>query len=273
MQSAHRNAPPPDLRIVSIESVQAHEEHDNQRSDPLVERLRNETVMINPPLVAPMGENEYVVLDGANRCHSLARLEYPHILVQVTSYESGYVELDTWRHVVSEWDVDGLLAQLEQIHDIDIEDGQDAEAVMHFILRDRRILAIKAAVNNTHEKNAALRKVVKVYQRNARLNRTAINEPEEVWELYPKAIALAIFPEYQPADIIAAARYRAYLPAGISRHIIHGRALRVNYPLQALRDRQMSLSEKNNALQLWIQEKLAKRSIRYYAEATYQFDE
>jgi hypothetical protein len=63
------------------------------------------------------------------------------------------------------------------------------------------------------------------------------------------------------------------LPPGISRHIIQGRALKVNYPLAVLRDQTISLAEKNEQLSLWIQEKLAKRQVRYYAESSYLFDE
>jgi hypothetical protein len=100
-------------------------------------------------------------------------------------------------------------------------------------LRDNRVIAALAPVKNTHERNAALRNVVAVYHRHAVLNRTALKEPDDIWPLYPDAIALVMFPRCQPADIIAAARYGAYLPPGISRHIVHGRALRVNYPLDA----------------------------------------
>jgi hypothetical protein len=72
---------------------------------------------------------------------------------------------------------------------------------------------------------------------------------------------------------MAAAQYKAFLPPGISRHIIHGRALRVNYPLDVLSDANKNLVSKNDDLNAWIQHKLANRQVRYYAEATYQFDE
>lgn len=273
MQANHSSAPAPDLRIVPIESVQAHEEHDEQRSAPLVERLRNEQFMINPPLVAPIGATQYVILDGANRCHSFMRLEYPHILIQVVNYNSGYVDLSTWNHIVSGWDKAAFLHELEQLPDIGISEGQAANAIAHIIFRDGLKLVLHAPVATTMERNASLRHFVRVYQQNATLYRTAINEPDELWLLYPDAIALVLFPQYFPADIIAAAKYKAYLPPGISRHIVHGRALRVNYPLDELRDTRRLLREKNARLQEWMQDKLSKRQLRYYAEATYQFDE
>jgi hypothetical protein len=273
MQSARSDAPVPDLRIVLTETLHPHEEHDSQRAVPLVERLRQERDMINPPIVAPMGASQYVILDGANRCYAFSLLEYPHILVQVAPYDGGYVELETWRHIVSHWDADEFIQHLAQLPDIEMTEGQDTHAIAHVILRNRRVIALRAPVENTHERNAALRDVVRVYQQNARLHRTAISEPEDIWPLYKDAIALVVFPHYHPTDIMAAAKYKAYLPPGISRHIVHGRALRVNYPLDSLRNGSASLAEKNQALQEWMQQKLSKRQIRYYAEATYQFDE
>lgn len=273
MSPTRTDAPPPDLRIVLTDSLHPHEEHDSQRSLPLIERLRTESVVINPPIVAPFGASQYVILDGANRYHAFSHLHYPHILVQVTSYESGYVELRTWHHVVSRWTPDEFLKHLNDLPEIRCVEHQDANAIAHILFRDGRVVALVAAVENTHERNAALRKVVSIYQRHAVLQRTALSEPLDIWPLHPEACAIVTFPAYTPADIVAAARNRAFLPPGISRHIIHGRALRLNYPLDALRDTNTRLLEKNAQLAAWIQAKLENRSVRYYAEATYQFDE
>ena len=157
--------------------------------------------------------------------------------------------------------------------DISIVEGQVSTAIAHIIFRDNRILALIAPIETTHERNAVVREVVGIYQQNAHLYRTAISEPEEIWLLYPEAIALVTFPHYTPADIISAAKYKSYLPPGISRHIIHGRALRVNFPMSILLDTDTRLLTKNEILASWLQEKLSKRAVRYYAEATYQFDE
>jgi hypothetical protein len=273
MQSSRNSAPPPDLRIVLIENVHPHEEKDSQRSIPLTERIQESQHIINPPIVAPMGGDDYVILDGANRCHALRSLNFSHILVQVVTYDSGYVELETWQHVVSEWQSALLQTQLQQLDTVRISEGQDSTAIAHILLRDGPLLALCAAVETTYERNAVLRDVVRIYQTSANLYRTAINEPEEIWSLYPQSIALVIFPRCKPADVIAAARYRAYLPPGISRHIIHGRALKINYPIDRLRDETTSLEAKNEALAEWVRGKLARRQLRYYAESTYQFDE
>jgi hypothetical protein len=272
--SLNRNdAPSPDLRIVLTASLHPHEEHDSQRALPLVERLQQESIVINPPIVAPMGGSQFVILDGANRYYAFSQLKYPHILVQVAAYESGYVELKTWRHIVCNWDADILLQQIQQLSNIQLSEGQNTNAIAHILLKDSRVIALHSPVENTHERNAALREVVSIYQRNAVLQRTALNEPGDIWPLHTDGVAILEFPEYQPTDIMSAARQQAYLPAGVSRHIIYGRALRVNYSLDRLRDESTNLREKNEALQEWMRQKLANRQVRYYAEATYQFDE
>ncbi|HEX2905758.1 MAG TPA: hypothetical protein VHO69_02780 [Phototrophicaceae bacterium] len=273
MTSIPNGAPPPDLRIVLTESLQPHEEHDSQRAQPLIERLQHEEFVINPPIVAHMDADHYVILDGANRFYAFSHLNYPHILVQVADYDTSLVELKTWRHIVCQWEPDPFITQLQQLNQIAITEGQEPEAIAHLLLKDGQLLAIQVNSNDTYVRNAALCDVVRVYQQNAVLHRTALTELDDIWQLHPDALGLVIFPEYQPADIIAAAQYKAYLPPGISRHIIHGRALRVNYPLDILRNATVPLEKKNEQLLHWMQKKLANRHVRYYAEATYQFDE
>lgn len=271
----HGSIPTPDLRILPVSVLHAHEEHDSQRSQPLVDRLREETMMINPPLVAPMDGDQYVILDGANRVYSFTELEYPHILVQVASYASGLVELSNWQHVVAGWNAPAFLERLRAIPGLTLvrDSGLPPNAIARIILRDGEWMACAETHASLHQRNAILRQVVAVYQQNARLHRTASDDPDELWPMFPDAIALVIFPPYYPEDIMAAAREKAFLPPGISRHIVHGRAIRVNYPLAVLRDPFTPLERKNADLLIWMQSKLANRQVRYYAEATYQFDE
>jgi hypothetical protein len=267
------SVPMPNLRIVPTSSLFPHEEHDSQRSAPLAERLRTEAYVINPPVVAALDDDRYVILDGANRCHAFEELGYPHIIVQVSSYESGEVDLQTWNHVVSAWDVDQLMDEIADLAHVEVFAGNDLTAPIHILLRDGRVLSVQLTGTTLREQNAATCMLVRVYQQRARLNRTAIREAHSVFELYPDAVALVRFPLYTPLDILAAARDRAYLPPGVSRHIIQGRALRINYPIERLRDTSTPLVEKNHQLREWFQRKLANRQIRFYAEATYQFDE
>lgn len=268
-----KSAPPPDLRIIDIDKIHPHEDHDSQRSEPLLRVLQEAEYLTNPPIVSPMGDDNYVVMDGANRYHCFSELGFQHLLVQVAAYDGGHVDLSVWQHVISDWTQESFAKALDELPDVHVNHAWDHTAVSQILLHDGGVLSIHGANETVEERNRMLRAVVKVYQRQAKLSRTAITDPTLIWPLYPDAIALVIFPRYQPEDIIEAAKHKAFLPPGVSRHIIHGRALKLNYPFALLRDTQTSLEAKNEYLQEWIREKLSSRSIRYYAESTYQFDE
>jgi hypothetical protein len=63
------------------------------------------------------------------------------------------------------------------------------------------------------------------------------------------------------------------LPAGITRHLIPGRALRLNVPLDRMADTEHSLEEKNRWLEEWLRDKANQRQVRYYEEPTILLDE
>jgi hypothetical protein len=71
---------------------------------------------------------------------------------------------------------------------------------------------------------------------------------------------------------VALARAEAVLPAGITRHIIPGRALRVNAPLDLMSDGR-PLDEKQAWLDAWVSRHRSSHGVRYYAEPTFLFDE
>jgi hypothetical protein len=279
----------PDLRIVPIENVVPHEEHDQQRSEPLVARIRSAGTWLNPPIVAPMdneaGDEEqrrYVVLDGANRHYALSALGYRYILVQVVDYDSPAVFLGTWHHVISGLPWDTCLKQIKALPSVVVEltDVLHAraalarrEALAYIVVEDQRAYTITIDDHSIRARTATLRQLVDTYKRSGVLNRINTDVFSTGQKMYPDAVAIVVFPQYQPAEILLAARDGIHLPPGISRHIIQGRAMRLNYPLDAFKDDGESLGAKNLRLTQWIQERLAERRVRHYAESTYLFDE
>src|SRR5437773_2151689 len=98
----------PDLRFVPTESVLPHERPDNSRLEPLVRKLREESVLKNPPVVTPLADEgtpsaRYVVLDGANRATAARMAGSPHMLVHVVPYSTPHVRLTTWNHALSHY--------------------------------------------------------------------------------------------------------------------------------------------------------------------------
>ena len=266
------SAPPPKLRIVHIDDILPHEKSDAQRSQPLMERIERAEFFTNPPLVGELADGRYVLMDGSNRHVSMKLLGFEHILAQVADYESDFVELGVWQHIVADWNSQSLLTALEAIDQVEIRDGWDGSAVAQVLLRDGPVVSIHAGADGLAERNGTLRRVVAKYHDNATLYRTPLADPSQIWPLFPSGFALVMFPSYQPQDIIEAALQRAYLPPGVSRHIIHGRALNVNYPMARLRASQ-PLAEKDKQFQEWMRQQYAKRSVRFYAESTFQFAE
>jgi hypothetical protein len=117
-----------------------------------------------------------------------------------------------------------------------------------------------------------LNEIVKVYRVRGRINRTNSDQLERLLPYYDNVTSLIVFPRYQPSEIVELARQGAYLPPGITRHVVPGRALRINFPLSILAD-DRTIEEKNAWLQDWMRQKLLKKEIRYYQESTYLFDE
>lgn len=272
MNSNPVSAPPPNLRIVPVDAVLPHEEGDVQRSRPLMARLRQAKFFTNPPIVAASADDRYVLMDGSNRHISLKSLGYPHILAQIADYDSDCVELSLWQHVVADWDAERLLRRLSELQNIELKAGGDSKAIAQLLLRDGQLYSLKWPGHSLAQRNASLRQVVEAYHSNATLYRTPLTDPGLIWSLFPSGLALVTFRPYQPQDILDSALQGAYLPPGVSRHIIQGRALNLNYPMESLRS-SLSLAIKNEQLQEWLRQQYARRSVRYYAEATYHFDE
>lgn len=276
---------PPELRIIPLEKILPHEEFDSQRALPLMQRIAQADSWLHPPIVTPLPDSDdlYILLDGTNRCYSLQELGFPHILVQVVSYYSGQVELDTWNHVISQVNVADVLPDIAAIEHIEVEETNLLSAQAALAQRDglaylidlveSRTLLLHIDSHAAETRSACLRALVSTYKQKGILNRLNTADIEIMRQTFPDATTLVVFPQYQPAEILTAARDHYFLPPGISRHVIHGRALRLNYPLEQLRDKNIPLEIKNQHLQNWVQERYRQRNVRFYAEATFIFDE
>lgn len=272
----------PDLRIIPLDLLVPHEQHDAQRSLPLAERLRAEAILRNPPVVAPLGGDDprFVILDGANRHAAAAAIGLPHLLVQVVDYDDPELKLETWYHVVIACPQETLTGTLDAVPGL----VRAPATLLHAraVLARRETLAYVVYPGNQVDllnvagdlraRTGALNAIVDGYKGCARLARTTTDQVQAVRRLYEDVTAVVVFPNYQPAEIVELARDAVRLPAGITRHVIPWRALRVNYPLEKLAE-DRPLAEKTAALQAWLQRKLVDKQIRHYAESSVLFDE
>lgn len=275
----------PDLRFVPTAAVIPHEQHDPQRLEPLVRGFREQGVLRNPPIVAPLPDSgiewstRYMVLDGANRSTAAREAGLPHILVQLVEYDSPHVVLGTWHHALSQIDREDWEQHCHRIAGLECH----SETVLHAqaLLARRQVLAYAAFADGTastfrggrtlEEHNRLLNTLVDTYNHRVRFYRTSTESFEVALDRHPDVTALMVFPHFQPAEVLELAGSGARLPAGITRHMIRWRALRINVPLEIMADENQTLEQKNAWLRKWIDDRW--RQVRFYEESTVVFDE
>lgn len=273
----------PDLRIVRTDKLVPHELHDMQRSDPLIRKLRHEGLLKNPPIVAlPQPPSDIqIVLDGANRVLALQSLGIPHTLVQVVSYDSTAVELLTWYHVVSDVERTSLEHHLKQVSGLAAAHADVLHAraelarraiLAYCLFADGDVLTLSGGGLDLRQRTELLHAIVNAYIHDGRLHRTNTDHLDDLLTTYPTMTAAFIFPHYEPVEVMDLAQSGLKIPPGLTRHIIHGRALRINYPLEKL-SADRPLDEKNRELTDWVRAAFQSRQVRYYAESSYLFDE
>jgi L-serine kinase (ATP) / ParB family transcriptional regulator, heme-responsive regulator len=272
----------PDLKFLRIDSVIIHEWHDEQRTPPLIEKIREGGLFRNPPIVTPLQDDSgrYMVLDGANRVTALRSMGFPDILVQVVEPKHPGLRLENWNHVLWEMDSRVLLSDIRSIQDVNpviMEDqGQpnimdDCGLALVQIPRGKKF----TLCTNAEElvvKVALLNAIVDCYKDRCKLDRTMARDIHELEDMYPDLSGLIIFPQFKIQDVLVLAGQGYLLPTGITRFTVSPRALHVNYPLYELAA-DKPLEEKNEALQRWVQTRINKKGVRYYAEPTFLYDE
>jgi hypothetical protein len=275
----------PDLRILPLSLLVEHEYNDVQRTTPLALRLEAEGILKNPPIVTPVGDGDprYVVLDGANRTTALGSMGYPHVLAQVVPYEEPVVTLTTWHHLICDLEPQDFTSAMEQVQGVDFfpidylhaRAGLARRECLIYVVRvDGQVFVARPKMPglNVHEQNRLLNALVDTYKTSAQLHRAMAESLEEAKHLYPGLTGLVIFPKYDAAEVLSLARDGELLPTGLTRHLIQGRVLRVNYPLAELKSAE-TLELKNLRLREWLRRKMASKEVRFYGETTYSFDE
>ncbi|HEY7727939.1 MAG TPA: hypothetical protein VID50_05750 [Candidatus Eisenbacteria bacterium] len=275
----------PDLRFVPVASLLPHEMEDVRRARALARRLREEGEMKNPPVVAPVASpaagDRYVLLDGANRYSAVRASRFPDILVQRVRYEDPRIVLSTWHHALEEEPAGDLARELGRINGLTLETRPIEEA--RAALAAREALAYVAGSQaeavalrgggDLAGRMALLSAVVEIYRGRFPIHRVTTESLSAARARLPRTSVMVVFPTFEKREILDAACEGALLPAGITRHLIPGRALRVHMPLDRLADAVESVEEKNRWLHDWIARRVATHRVRFYEESTILFDE
>lgn len=282
----------PVLRVWPTERLLLHEEADAGRVRRLADALRRDGVLRNPPVVALLpatarsarggtarDEGRAVVLDGANRVTALQVLGLPHVVVQLVSYDDPAIGLSVWRHYVVEAGPGGLRAAaatagLGSI--VPAAGERDAESQLTAADGLAAIVDAGGAVvirrdGSAAETAAALRRLAALYRDGSLVHRIDTGGLDELQAAYGIG-ALVLFRQFEKPEILDLALEGERLPAGITRHVIPGRALRLNTPVAWLADG-IDRSVKQAVLDAQLQQRRQAHAVRHYAEPVFLFDE
>jgi hypothetical protein len=266
----------PTLRVVPIDYCLLHEQTDDARVARLAARLKADGVLRNPPVLGRHdGVDSLIVLDGATRVTASRLLGLPYVVAQVVDYEDDTIQLHTWSHVLSGLLLDTLRAALDDEPALAARPCTPYEA--ENALAHRETLAYLAggdgrcfALGHNADviaRAAALRRLFASYAGRATITRVPPTDWAARLDEQNDSVAV-VYPTYTKRDIVALSQAGAVLPAGISRHVIPGRALRINVPID-----DTSLEQKQAWLDAWLRERRTGHGVRYYAEPTFLFDE
>jgi len=271
----------PHLEILPLESLILHEDHDMQRSMPLMEKLRAAGILRNPPIVMPLmdGTKRYMVLDGANRVTSLEEMEFPHIVAQVVEADDPNVNLQTWNHVVWGMAPKSLTSELRKLSgleliQVDTHNSVDAPKYVPVNLRlpDGKLYLLAETPSDLSNHIHTLHEVVGIYKSRASLDRTSQTLIDSFRDVHQDLTGLIIFPRFKIKTLLKLAGRKIVLPTGITRFTVSPRALHLNYPLHELSSGK-PIEYKREYLKKWIEERVKKKHVRLYSEATFLFDE
>lgn len=270
----------PQLKIIPISDVIFHEDPDQERAVKLIEYIRKENTLKNPPVVAfHSGNNRYILLDGANRLTALQTLKIPDVLVQhIDLFDPGLVFLH-WHHAVEKFTKKSFLEQINNLSNISIiklennifAKDEKSNLLCQIQFADSSVYAVHAHAD-LFQRVKDLRNITNIYKGFQYMDRVSYTNLDHLKKNYPTFCAVIVFRKLNKEELVEVTNRGMRIPSGITRIILPKRALRLNVPLDILRF-EVSIEQKNFWLQNRINEQIKDKSIRFYREPTFLFDE
>ena len=266
----------PALKLVPLSSIELQEKAEGGRLERLFEDFKKSQTLKDPPIVAKGLGKKLIQLDGTNRINVLRRLGCSHVVVQTVDYhDTSQVLIKSWVHV-SKVNKEVFKRKLKKLKGAKTENfkiGLGVTLTGHplaaasIIFRDGSGLSIY--INSDLVKRVKLiRSVVKLYEELIERDRqVSIESMDQLAEFFgkhkDKNVAL-FFPSFSSREIYSLMEKGIVLPTGITRHIINGRVLRINYPISMLK-KETGLRKKEK----YFKDFLSSLNFRFYEESTY----
>jgi hypothetical protein len=276
----------PELRLVPTTSVRFHEHAERRRTLRLMERIRADAQLRNPPIVADMGDGHYLLLDGANRVSAFLELGYPFVPVQVVDYGDKSVQLKGWHHLLLEGGTLrlreaymalpgvqvrpvangqlGRLLELRQVYAVLVEN--EAASWGLFPLDARTEIEV-------HDRIRVLEGVVSAYEGQSRLERVKLADYEQLPDVIQSVQhQVCLFPVLRKEELLHLAAAQVMIPTGLTLHIIPGRALGINLDLAFIRE-PSSEADKQAHFAAFVDRLSMEGRIRFYEESVFIMNE
>ncbi len=270
----------PDLRIVPLSRLRFHEAPDEERLLNLVNRLGAEGILKNPPIVADPGDGDnFLILDGANRVTALSKLHFEHIPAQVVKIDDENLTVNCWHHAVERFDRPYFENHLRKIaaltiHESDValeEIPKSPYFLCSLTFADKNSLLLESG-GGLLQKVEILNQITDCYLHTSYYDRVSYLNLEHLAHNYPEFRTLLQFRTFGAGELMQIVNSGKKLPAGITRVVLPKRALGLNISLELLKS-SLTLEEKNHWLQETMQKMVLHKSIRFYQEPTFVFDE
>ncbi len=269
----------PSLKILSISDIVFHEDYNEERVANLTESMRRGNILKNPPVVAThQTQGSYILLDGANRLTALKSLDISDVVVQVIELDDPGLLILNWHHAVEGVVKETFLNMITDIPEFSIK----ANELHKFENQSNNLLCqiqfFDGSIYNVHARSDMplrvldLHKVTELYRGPRCMDRVSYTNLEHLKHNYSNFSCLIVFPQFTKGELVQLTAEKLKIPSGLTRIILPKRALRLNVPLDILRFR-VSADQKNHWLQNRINEQIKDKSIRFYREPTFLFDE
>jgi L-serine kinase (ATP) / ParB family transcriptional regulator, heme-responsive regulator len=276
----------PTLRLVGSQQIRFHEHPERARTLRLVDRLRREKVLRNPPIVAELESDSYLLLDGANRVSAFQELGHSQVPVQVIDYGDPAVQLKGWHHLLLEGHVLDLKGAYRRIPGVELSQVRTDQLTP--LLELRRVYAVLVDATATcwglfptsgkstygvGEWIRVLEQVVAAYEGKAELERIKMADYAHLPEVFDSLEhQLCLFPTLTKIELLELARAGLLIPTGLSRHLVPGRALNMNLPLDFLVELPTE-AERTEHFTKFVDRLEVEGRIRYYEEAVFILNE
>lgn len=264
----------PDLAVVPIDQIRFHENPDPDICKRLAETIGNDGFLKNPPIILVNEKKDLILLDGANRTEAMKQLGLKHLFVQLVDIRDPLLSVSVWSHAVENVSRHVFERHISGFHG---QNGPDTTIngknmdLCSIRCADGDVLKVQSRGKMSLDIKM-LHAITELYLGKNRSDRVSYDDMDDLKMNYSDFSALVQFRSMTINDLITAALTGNRIPSGISRILVPKRTLHFNFPIDILNGKD-TIEGKNIWLKRNISERVRAKSIRFYREPTFIFDE